>query len=120
MEQDTVVPGQVVYVDSDYAVRATGPNGTYIEADGTHSKPEGTYTGFEYIPGSETGEWTFQADGIDGFLACPYNNDIYQVFVNSEDAKPPRGQKLDSCVPFTARTVEYDLHGNATAAAWEY
>lgn len=115
-----MVPGQAIYVDSNYAVRATGPNGSYIEADGSHSKPDGIYTGFEYIPGTQRGQWDFQADGIDGFLACPYGNDIYQVFVNSPDAKPPRGQKLDTCVKFTAGAVEYDLPGNATAAAWEY
>ncbi|OJI96698.1 hypothetical protein ASPVEDRAFT_78456 [Aspergillus versicolor CBS 583.65] len=117
---DTVVPGQVLYVDFNYAVRATGPNGTEMEADGSHTKPDGIYTGFEYVPGSKHGQWEFHAHGSDGFLACPYGNDIYQVYVNSPNAKPPRGQDLGTCVLFNAGAFEYSLPANATAAAWRY
>ncbi|CAG8216132.1 unnamed protein product [Penicillium nalgiovense] len=110
---DTVVPGQIIYVDSNYAVRASGPNSTHIDS--------GSETGgFKYVPGDRYGQWEYQGDGFDGFLACPYNNGIYQVFVNSPDAKPRQGVKLDTCVPFTAGAFEYRLPANVTAAAWEY
>ena len=113
--------GQNIYVDSNYAVRATGLNGCYIEEDGSCSKPEGDSDGFKYVPGDGNGKWDYQAKGIYGFLACPYNNGIYQVFVNSPEAKPARKQSRDDCVPFTAGAFEYDLPTtNATAAAWEY
>ncbi|CAG7931515.1 unnamed protein product [Penicillium olsonii] len=116
---DTVVPGQIIYVDSNYAVRATGPNSGADDEDKDNINVS-TSDGFKHIPGDQSGQWDYQADGVDGFLACPYNNGIYQVYVNSADAKPPRGQKLDTCVPFTAGTVEYKLPANATAAAWQY
>lgn len=117
--KDTVVPGQIIYVDSNYAVRASGPNSGSQEAEG--GKLNSTISsGFKYTPGTEYGKWDYQADGIDGFLACPYNNGIYQVFVNSPNTQPPRGQKLDACLPFTAGAFEYDLPGNVTAAAWQY
>ncbi|KAJ5592747.1 hypothetical protein N7537_009651 [Penicillium hordei] len=110
---DTIVPDQVIYVDSNYAVRYSGPKSVNIDSGGKTG-------GFKYVPGSRYGQWAYQGDGFDDFLACPYNNGIYQVFINSPDATPPRGQKLDVCVPFTAGALEYDLPANVTAAAWEY
>ncbi|KAJ5253467.1 hypothetical protein N7505_012130 [Penicillium chrysogenum] len=92
---------------------ASGPNSTHIDS--------GSKTGgFKYVPGDRYGQWEYQGDGFDGLLACPYNNGIYQVFVNSPDVKPRQGVKSDTCVPFTAGAFEYRLPANATAAAWEY
>ncbi|KAJ5240593.1 uncharacterized protein N7469_002184 [Penicillium citrinum] len=117
---DSVVGGQVIYVDSNYAVRASGPDGRSREIGGDSVKANNSIEGFKYIPGPQHGTWGYHNDGVDGLLACPYNNGIYQVYVNSPDAKPPRGQKVDACVPFTAGAIEYDLPGNASAAAWQY
>ncbi|KAJ5334425.1 uncharacterized protein N7506_008208 [Penicillium brevicompactum] len=119
---DSVLPGQIIYVDSNRAVRATGPNQTEIEEDRTVQnpiKPDDLTDGFKYVPGDRHGTWTFKDHGADGFMACPYQEDIYQVYVNSPDAKP-QGHNLDDCVPFTAGAFEYSLPANTTAAAWEY
>lgn len=118
--QDSVVGGQVIYVDSSYAVRASGPDGRSHETDGGSFKFNDSIAGFKYVAGSNYGTWEYRNDGVDGFLACPYNNDIYQLYVNSIDAKPPRGQKVDDCVSFTVGAFEYYLPVNASAAAWQY
>ncbi|KAJ5600071.1 hypothetical protein N7450_001138 [Penicillium hetheringtonii] len=117
---DSVVGGQVIYVDSSYAVRASGPDGRSHETDGGSFKFNDSIAGFKYVAGSNYGTWEYRNDGVDGFLACPYNNDIYQLYVNSIDAKPPRGQKVDDCVSFTVGAFEYYLPVNASAAAWQY
>lgn len=122
LSQDTVVPGQILYVDSNRAVRATGPNQSETGEDGSVQnpiKPGDLTEGFQYVPGDRHGTWTFKGDGADGFMACPHQEDVYQVYVNSPDAKP-QGHKLEDCMPFTAGAFEYDLPANATAAAWEY
>ncbi|KAL4922645.1 hypothetical protein BDW62DRAFT_196651 [Aspergillus aurantiobrunneus] len=109
---DSVKPDQHIFVDANFAVRATGPNNV--------TDAESLADGFKYVAGANgKGEWTYQALGGDGFLACPYNNNIYQVYINSPDAKPSRG-KLGDCVPFFADAYEYQLPADATASAWEY
>lgn len=101
-------------------MRASGPDGRSHETDGGSFKFNDSIAGFKYVAGSNYGTWEYRNDGVDGFLACPYNNDIYQLYVNSIDAKPPRGQKVDDCVSFTVGAFEYYLPVNASAAAWQY
>lgn len=117
--KDVAVPGgQQLYVDSKWNVRLSGPDGSGMD-------PGSITGGFKYYPGDRHGEWTYDANGIKGLMACPYNyarNGIYQVLVNTSDAKPPSGES-NECVPFTAGAFEYGNPQNRNGSAlgaWAY
>lgn len=82
---------------------------------------DGASTGpFEYTPGSSfpngLGQYVYKGQGASGFVACPTDNNRYQVFAALSNITAPQGD-VSKCLGFAALTSEY--RGNGTAA-WEY
>lgn len=112
--QDVSVPGgQAIYVDSNGALRFTQPHSA--------SMGQGSSTGpFQYTPGSSSGnglgQYAYKGQGASGFVACPTDDNKYQVFAGLANITAPKGDASD-CLGFSALTSVYQ--GNGTAA-WEY
>lgn len=114
VNQDVTVPGgQAIYVDSNGALRFTQPHSASIG--------EGSSTGpFQYTPGSSSGnglgQYAYKGQGASGFVACPTDDNKYQVFAGLANITAPQGD-AGECLGFNALTSVY--RGNGTAA-WEY
>lgn len=107
--QNVMVPGgQQVYVNPEGALSFTQAHSAYI--------PPGSAVGpFKYEPGENFGHYTFNGWGASGFMACPAEDDKWQVFAALQNATVPSGDVAD-CLGFSAMAVT----GNQTAAAWQY
>ena len=110
---DVSVPGgQAVYVDSNGALRFTTPHSGYMG--------EGASTGpFEYKPApspSGIDHWVYKGQGASGFMACPTDDNKWQVFASLQNATVPQGD-VSKCLGFSAMATQ--TQQNATAA-WEY
>ncbi|PYH99915.1 hypothetical protein BO71DRAFT_393886 [Aspergillus ellipticus CBS 707.79] len=100
--------GQEVYVNPSGALSFTVPHSAYI--------PAGSSVGpFAYKPGNPLGSWTFSGWGASGFMACPTDDNKWQVFAAVNNATVPSGN-VNDCLGFDAMAVK----SNSTAAAWEY
>ncbi|KAH8431953.1 putative IgE binding protein [Aspergillus melleus] len=106
---NVMVPGgQQVYVNPDGALSFTQAHSAYI--------PPGSAQGpFKYEPGENFGHYTFNGWGASGFMACPTEDERWQVFAAIQNATVPSGDVGD-CLGFSAMAVT----GNQTAAAWQY
>ena len=112
--QDVAVPGgQHVYVAASGALTYTAPNSNIIPK-GAHARSfaldrtSGTNSSFTY---SGTGK-------ASGWLACPVDVRVYQIFANVEleDQNVPQ-KNISACIALDALTTNYTLPG---AAAWQY
>jgi hypothetical protein len=104
--------GQLIYVRKDGSIGFTQahsagvPEGAIIGGDFTYSKTEG----------AQFGSLGTQAFGAKGFMACPTQDQGYQVFASISNATAPEGD-LAACLGFNALTIdETDL----SRGAWQY
>ncbi|KAI9369309.1 hypothetical protein BJX61DRAFT_545698 [Aspergillus egyptiacus] len=107
-----VVPGgQQIYVSPEGALKFTQAHSAYIP-------PGSSYGPFEYVPGapgSVFGHYVYSGWGTSGFMACPTEDDRWQVFAALQNATVPSGDVAD-CLGFSAMAVPT----NQTGAAWQY
>lgn len=112
--QDVLVPGgQRVYVAASGALAYTVAHSNIIPK-GAHQrsfaldKVSSVFNSFTY---SGTGK-------ASGWLACPVDAKVYQVFANIEleDSNVPQ-KNVSACIALDALTTNYTLPG---AAAWQY
>ncbi|KAB8233449.1 hypothetical protein ETB97_000718 [Aspergillus alliaceus] len=100
--------GQQVYVDPNGALSFTQAHSAYI--------PDGSARGpFEYTPGENWGYYTFKGWGASGFMACPTEDNRWQVFAAIKNATVPKGN-VDECLGFNALAPKADQ----SPAAWQY
>ncbi|PKY04708.1 hypothetical protein P168DRAFT_137771 [Aspergillus campestris IBT 28561] len=107
---NVMVPGgQRIYVDPTGALRFTQAHSGAI--------PPGSAIGpFEYTPGDSYGRFTFTGFGADGFMACPAEDDRWQVFAAIQNATVPGGD-VGACLGFSAIAPTAQHQG---FAAWQY
>ncbi|KAB8273009.1 hypothetical protein BDV30DRAFT_211330 [Aspergillus minisclerotigenes] len=100
--------GQQVYVDPQGALSFTQAHSAYI--------PEGSAVGpFTYKPGEQWGYYSFNGWGASGFMACPTEDNRWQVFAAVQNATVPKGNVAD-CLGFNALAPK----AAKEAAAWQY
>ncbi|KAB8076929.1 hypothetical protein BDV29DRAFT_73087 [Aspergillus leporis] len=106
---NVMVPGgQQVYVDPSGALSFTQAHSAYI--------PDGSARGpFNYEPGENFGHYTFNGWGASGFMACPTEDNRWQVFAAIQNATVPKGD-VNECLGFSAIAPTADQ----SAAAWQY
>ena len=108
-----LVPGgQVIYVRTDgslgytQAHSASVPEGAIVGGDYTYSKSEG----------AQFGSLGTSAFGAKGLMACPTQDQGYQVFAATGNATASEGD-LAACLGFNALTIDaIDL----SRGAWQY
>ena len=75
---------------------------------------------FVYTPpepnGNGLGSWTYTGQGADGFMACPTDDNMWQVFADLDTATVPGGD-VKQCLGCSALTSDPKPNGTA---AWEY
>ncbi|KAL4907403.1 hypothetical protein BDW74DRAFT_123930 [Aspergillus multicolor] len=107
-----VVPGgQQVYVAPSGALKFTQAHSAYIP-------PGSSYGPFEYVPGPEGsvfGHYMYSGWGASGFMACPTQDNRWQVFAALGNATVPTGN-ADDCLGFSAIAVPSE----ATGQTWQY
>ncbi|BCS18906.1 putative IgE binding protein [Aspergillus puulaauensis] len=107
-----VVPGgQQVYVAPSGALKFTQAHSAYIP-------PGSSYGPFEYKPGaqgSSFGYYEYSGWGAKGFMACPTDDNRWQVFAALQNATVPSGEVKD-CLGFNALAVP----SNQTGQTWQY
>jgi hypothetical protein len=69
-----------------------------------------------YEPGQPFGQYTWKGQKGHGFMACPLDNGMWQVFAAVDDAEVPSGNMAD-CLGFSAMAMAYN---GEEPAAWEY
>lgn len=111
--QNARVPGgQAIYVRSDgsfgftQAHSARYPAGALIGGDLTYSKTDG----------AQLGSLGTRAFGATGFMACPTEDQGYQVFAAIGNATAPESD-LAACLGFDALTVD---ETDSERGAWQY
>jgi hypothetical protein len=106
---DVVVPGgQQVYVDPAGALSFTQAHSAYI--------PPGSSVGnLAYEPGTPWAHYTFNGWGASGLMACPTEDNRWQVFAAIDNATVPSGNVGD-CLGFSALALPY----KGDAPAWQY
>lgn len=105
-EQDTMVPGgQQVYIDPNGALSFTQAHSANI--------PQGSLLGpFHY---SADEPWAHYSFGSTGFMACPAEDNRWQVFAAIQNATVPNGN-VDECLGFSAVALDY----TGDVPAWQY
>lgn len=111
--QNVQVPGgQQIFVRTDGSLGYTQahsssyPPGAILGGELTYSKDEGA--AFGYLGTS--------AFGAKGFMACPTDDQDYQVFASISNATPSKGD-LAACLGFSALTSD---HTDSSKGAWQY
>ena len=110
--QDVEVPaGQSVYVNNDGALKYTVAHSNVI--------PQGAKVkSFALFRGPQYNFFTFSGVGkASGFLACPVNETVYQVFANLPslaDENVPE-KNVSACIGFDAWASNYNGY-----SAWQY
>ncbi|PYH95493.1 hypothetical protein BO71DRAFT_397949 [Aspergillus ellipticus CBS 707.79] len=113
------VIGTSNYLDSAYVQEIyVAPTGAlkFVEAHTTYIDPGSSTATFCYTPGTPIGHWTYSSGDVEGFMACPTEEGLYQVFANMANATVPLGDVSD-CLGFDAATVAYN---SSSVAAWQY
>ncbi|KAL6237169.1 hypothetical protein BDW75DRAFT_92165 [Aspergillus navahoensis] len=107
-----VVPGgQQIYVAPTGALKFTQAHSAYIP-------PGSSYGPFEYVPGPEGsvfGHYMYSGWGASGFMACPTEDNRWQVFGALQNATVPSGN-VEDCLGFSAIAVPSKLVGQT----WQY
>ncbi|CDM27433.1 hypothetical protein DTO013E5_4397 [Penicillium roqueforti] len=103
---DTMVPGgQQVYIDPNGALSFTQAHSANI--------PQGSLLGpFHY---SADEPWAHYSFGSTGFMACPAEDNRWQVFAAIQNATVPNGN-VDECLGFSAVALDY----TGDVPAWQY
>ncbi|KAJ5194289.1 hypothetical protein N7491_001626 [Penicillium cf. griseofulvum] len=106
---DVMVPGgQQVYIDPNGALSFTQAHSANI--------PEGSVRGpFHYTADEPWAHYSFAGWGATGFMACPTDDDRWQVFAAIQNATVPHGN-VDECLGFSAVALTYD----GEIPAWQY
>ncbi|KAJ5963946.1 uncharacterized protein N7479_003822 [Penicillium vulpinum] len=106
---DTMVPGgQQVYIDPNGALSFTQAHSANI--------PQGSSRGpFQYAVGDPWSHYTFNGWGASGFMACPADDNRWQVFAAIQNATVPHGN-VDECLGFSATAITYE----GDVPAWQY
>ncbi|KAL2868756.1 putative IgE binding protein [Aspergillus lucknowensis] len=107
-----VVPGgQQIYVSPEGALKFTQAHSAYIP-------PGSSYGPFAYVPGAPNqpfGHYNYTGWGASGFMACPTEDENWQVFAALKNATVPSGNVAD-CLGFSAIAVP----SNETGNTWQY
>ncbi|KAL2852530.1 hypothetical protein BJY01DRAFT_208034 [Aspergillus pseudoustus] len=107
----TVPGGQQIYVSPEGALKFT-------QAHSMNIPPGSSYGPFEYVPGAADqpfGHYVYSGWGASGFMACPTDDNKWQVFAALRNATVPSGDVAD-CLGFSAIAVPTNQTGNA----WQY
>ncbi|KAJ5280599.1 hypothetical protein N7478_005971 [Penicillium angulare] len=106
---DVEVPGgQQVYVDPTGALSFTQAHSASIPAGSAVG-------GLFYEPGNPWSHYSFKGWGAQGFMACPTEDNRYQVFAAMQNATVPSGNVAD-CIGFSAMALTY----KGDVPAWQY
>lgn len=107
--QDTMVPGgQQVYIDPTGALSFTQAHSVNI--------PQGSSLGpFHYAADEPWAHYSFAGWGASGFMACPADDNRWQVFAAIQNATVPQGN-VDECLGFSAVALDY----TGDIPAWQY
>jgi hypothetical protein len=107
--QDVEVPGgQQVYVDPSGALSFTQAHSAYIP-------PGSAIGGLMYEAGNPWSHYTFNGWGASGFMACPTDDNRWQVFAAMQNATVPSGN-VEDCLGFSAMALTY----KGAVPAWQY
>ncbi|KAL4782527.1 hypothetical protein BJX76DRAFT_332507 [Aspergillus varians] len=107
----SVPGGQQIYVAPSGALKFT-------QAHSANIPPGSSYGPFEYTPGAQGsafGYYNYSGWGASGFMACPTDDDRWQVFGALRNATVPSGD-VDDCLGFSALAVP----SNLTGQTWQY
>ncbi|KAJ5670793.1 uncharacterized protein N7477_006156 [Penicillium maclennaniae] len=108
-DQDVEVPGgQQIYVDPSGALSFTQAHSAYIPAGSAVG-------GFQYEAGNPWSHYTFNGWGASGFMACPTDDNRWQVYAAMQNATVPSGN-VDDCLGFSAMALTY----KGSVPAWQY
>ncbi|KAJ5542862.1 hypothetical protein N7535_005285 [Penicillium sp. DV-2018c] len=106
---DTAVPGgQQVYVSADGAL-------SFTQAHSANIPPGSSLGPFEYLPAEPFAQYGFFGWGASGFMACPADDNRWQVFAALQNATVPHGD-VSECLGFSAVATPYD----GDVPAWQY
>ncbi|KAJ5211479.1 uncharacterized protein N7498_003125 [Penicillium cinerascens] len=106
---DVEVPGgQQIYVDPSGAL-------SFTQAHSASIPPGSAIGGFKYEPGKPWSHYTFNGWGASGFMACPTDDNRWQVFAAMENATVPSGN-VEDCLGFSAMALTY----KGPVPAWQY
>lgn len=104
-----MVPGgQQVYIDPTGALSFTQAHSANI--------PQGSSLGpFHYAADEPWAHYSFAGWGASGFMACPADDNRWQVFAAIQNATVPQGN-VDECLGFSAVALDY----TGEVPAWQY
>lgn len=104
-----MVPGgQQVYIDPNGALSFTQAHSANI--------PQGSSLGpFKYAADEPWAHYSFAGWGATGFMACPADDNRWQVFAAIKNATVPHGN-IDECLGFSAVALTY----TGDVPAWQY
>lgn len=104
-----MVPGgQQVYVDPNGALSFTQAHSASI--------PQGSSLGpFHYSADEPWAHYSFSGWGASGFMACPADDNRWQVFAALQNATVPHGD-VKECLGFSALALTY----TGEVPAWQY
>lgn len=106
---DTEVPGgQQVYIDPNGALSFTQAHSANIPAGSS-------YGPFAYEAGEPWSHYSYQGWGATGFMACPTEDNRWQVFGALANATVPKGD-VNECLGFSAMAITY----KGDIPAWQY
>ena len=109
MLQDVEVPGgQQIYVDPSGALSFTQAHSAFIPAGSALG-------GLQYEAGQPWSHYTFNGWGASGFMACPTDDNRWQVYAAMQNATVPSGN-VDDCLGFSAMALTY----TGPVPAWQY
>ncbi|KAJ5290683.1 uncharacterized protein N7443_010936 [Penicillium atrosanguineum] len=106
---DGEVPGgQQIYVDPTGALSFTQAHSAFIPAGSAIG-------GLKYEAGKPWSHYTFNGWGASGFMACPTDDNRWQVYAAMQNATVPSGN-VDDCLGFSAMALPY----KGPVPAWQY
>ena len=106
---DTEVPGgQQVYIDPNGALSFTQAHSANIPAGSS-------YGPFVYEAGEPWSHYLYRGWGASGFMACPTEDNRWQVFGALANATVPKGD-VNECLGFSAMAITYE----GDVPAWQY
>ncbi|OQE28377.1 hypothetical protein PENSTE_c003G04326 [Penicillium steckii] len=106
---DVEVPGgQQVYVDPSGAL-------SFTQAHSASIPPNSAVGSLSYVPGKPWAHYTFNGWNATGLMACPTEDNRWQVYAAMKNATVPQGNVGD-CLGFSALALPY----KGDVPAWQY
>ncbi|KAJ5385888.1 hypothetical protein N7509_008429 [Penicillium cosmopolitanum] len=91
------------------------PGGGSLDVEVPASPPGSAVGGLSYVPGKPWAHYTFNGWNATGLMACPTEDNRWQVFAAMQNATVPQGNVGD-CLGFSALALTY----KGDVPAWQY